>query len=212
MDGNTVSTPPNAAPSDADAGDRFSDELESWLEQDAPKTIGSLIDRIDEKSFAVVVLLLLIPSALPIPTGGVTHVLELIAAIVIAQMVLGREELWLPRRFGEHELGETMTGKAIPRILRVIRWFERWARPRFARTLDFRPVKSLVAVFLLVFVAGALFAPPFSGLDTLPSLGVVILCLGIIFSDAIIVVLGLLAGTTGIALVIALGRAAWSLL
>ena len=44
--------------------DRFSDELESWLEQDAPKTVGSLTDVIDEKSFAVVTLLLLIPSAL----------------------------------------------------------------------------------------------------------------------------------------------------
>jgi hypothetical protein len=207
-----VSTTPNPAHSGATAGDRFSDELESWLEQDAPKTLGSLTDRIDEKSFAVVLLLLLIPSALPIPTGGVTHLLELIAVIVVAQMALGRQELWLPRRFREHELGERMTGKAIPRILKVVRWFERWARPRFARTLAFRPVTSLVAVFLLVFVAGALLAPPFSGLDTLPSLGVVIVCLGVIFSDAIIVALGLLVGTAGIALVIALGRAAWSLL
>ena len=99
-----------------------------------------------------------------------------------------------------------------PRILKVVRWFERWARPRLARILDLWPVKSLLGVFLLAFVAGALLAPPFSGLDTLPSLSFVIVCLGIIFSDAIIVALGLLIGTTGIALVIALGRAAWSLL
>jgi hypothetical protein len=206
-----VLTPANPEP-DATTDDRFSDQLETWLEQDGPKTVGSLTDLIDEKSFAVVTLLLLIPSALPLPTGGVTHVLELIAVIVVAQMVLGREELWIPRKFRDHELGETMTGKAIPRILKVVRWFERWARPRFAHVLDLRPVKSLLAVFLLVFVAGALFAPPFSGLDTLPSLGVVIVCLGIIFSDALIVALGLLAGSTGIALVFVLGRAAWSLL
>ena len=191
--------------------DRFSDQLEAWLEQDGPKTLGSLTDLIDEKSFAVVALLLLIPSALPIPTGGLTHVLELIAVIVVAQMVLGREELWLPRRFREHELGDTMTGKAIPRVLGVVRWFERWARPRLARLLDVRLVRSLLAVFLLVFVAGALFAPPFSGLDTLPSLGVVIVCLGIIFRDAVIVVSGLLVGALGIALVIVLGTVAWSL-
>jgi hypothetical protein len=207
-----VPTSPNPPPSDAPVDDRFSDQLEAWLEQDEPKTIGSLTDLIEEKSFAVVLLLLLIPSALPIPTGGVTHVLELIAVVVVAQMALGREELWLPRRFRDHELGETMTGKAIPRVLGVVRWFERWARPRLARVLDVRLVKSLLAVFLLVFIAGALFAPPFSGLDTLPSLGVVILCLGIIFSDAIIVVLGLLVGATGIALVILLGSVGWSLL
>jgi hypothetical protein len=191
--------------------DRFSDELEGWLEQDEPKTVGSLTDVIDEKSFAVVTLVLLIPSALPIPTAGVTHLFELIAVIVVAQMVAGREELWLPRRFRNHELGETMTGKAIPRVLGVVRWFERWAHPRLARLLDVRLVRSLLAVFLLVFVAGALFAPPFSGLDTLPSLGVVIVCLGIIFRDAVIVVSGLLVGALGIALVIVLGTVAWSL-
>ena len=199
-------------PSDAPVDDRFSAQLESWLERDGPKTLGSLNDLIDEKSFAVLVMLLLIPSALPIPTGGVTHVLELAAVVGIAQMIAGRDEPWLPRRFREHELGETLTGKAIPRILRVVRWFERWARPRLPRVLDLRLVKSLLGVFLLVFVAGALFAPPFSGLDTLPSLAVVVMCLGIIFSDAVIVALGLLVGAVGIALVIVLGTVAWSLL
>ena len=117
----------------------------------------------------------------------------------------------MPRRFREHELGKTMTGKAIPRILKVVRWFERWARPRFARLLDRQLVKSLLAVFLLVFVAAAFIAPPFSGLDTAPSLGVVIMCLGIIFGDLIIVALGMLVGAAGIALVIVLGEAAWHL-
>ncbi len=67
-------------------------------------------------------------------------------------------------------------------------------------------------MFLLLFVLGALLAPPFTGLDTLPSLGVVIVCLGIIFSDGLIVALGLAAGTAGIALVVALGSAALSFL
>jgi hypothetical protein len=73
-------------------------------------------------------------------------------------------------------------------------------------------VKSLLAVFLLVFITAAFVAPPFSGLDTLPSLGVVIVCLGIIFRDAIIVSVGLLVGASGIALVILLGSVAWRLL
>ena len=92
-----------------------------------------------------------------------------------------------------------------------MRWFERFARPRFARAVDTRVAVSILGVFLLVFVAGALFAPPFSGLDTLPSLGVVIVCLGIVFGDALIIGVGLLAGTVGVALTIALGAALWSL-
>jgi hypothetical protein len=93
-----------------------------------------------------------------------------------------------------------------------VRWFERWARPRLAQLLDLRIARSVLGVFLLLFVVGALLAPPFTGLDTLPSVGVVVVCLGIIFSDVLIVALGLAAGTAGIALVVALGSAAWSLL
>ena len=191
---------------------RFSARLEAWLQDDEPKTIGALTDLIDEKSFALVLMFLLLPSAFPIPTGGVTHVLELIAVLVVLQLVIGRSELWLPRRVREHELGETATGKAVPAIIRRVRWFERWARPRLAQLLDLRIARSVLGVFLLLFVLGALLAPPFTGLDTLPSVGVVIVCLGIIFSDVLIVALGLAAGTAGIALVVALGSAAWSLL
>ena len=54
----------------------FSGEMERWLAEDKPKTIGSLTDIIGEKSLALVLMLLLFPSALPIPTGGVTHILE----------------------------------------------------------------------------------------------------------------------------------------
>ena len=191
---------------------RFSARLESWLEQDQPKTIGALTNLIGEKSFALILMLLLFPSAIPIPTGGVTHVLELIAVLVALQLVMGRNELWLPRRVREHELGKVVTGKAVPAIIRRVRWFERWARPRLAGLLDTRIARSVLGVFVLLFVVGAFVAPPFSGLDTLPSLGVVIVCLGIIFSDVVIVALGIAAGTAGIALVVALGSATWSLL
>jgi hypothetical protein len=189
----------------------LSDELDSCL-QDRELTLGRLNDVLDERSFALVLMILLVPSALPIPTGGVTHVLELFGALVALEMIVGRRELWLPRRIAQHRLGETFTGKAAPKLLRFIRWFERHSRPRGARVLRTRPMVSLLGVVLLLFVIGAFVAPPFSGLDTLPSLGVVIVCLGVLFGDSLIVAGGVVVGVTGIGLVIALGVAAWSLL
>ena len=191
---------------------RFSDELESWVEGHRPVTIGGLADAIDERSFAVVLAVLLFPSALPIPTGGVTHVFELVAALVAVQMVVGRRELWLPKWMARHELGEKLTEKGIPAIIRRVRWFERLARPRLARLLDTRVATSVLGVVLLVFVAGAFVAPPFTGLDTLPSLGVVVVALGILFSDALLVGAGIVAGIAGLVLEVVLGLAAWSLL
>ena len=46
---------------------RLSDELEGWLRGDGDKTLGSLIDLFEERSFAMLFLFLLGPSALPCP-------------------------------------------------------------------------------------------------------------------------------------------------
>ena len=49
-------------------GERLSDQLDGWLRSEHPRTIGSLIDVFEEKSFAVLFVLLLALPALPLPT------------------------------------------------------------------------------------------------------------------------------------------------
>jgi hypothetical protein len=53
----------------------------------------------------------------------------------------------------------------------------------------------------------AFLAPPFSGLDTLPALGVVVLALGVLLQDMAVVAGGVVLGVVGIALEISLGAA-----
>jgi len=189
----------------------LSDQLEQRL-REPDITIGALRDLLDERSFAIVLMLLMIPSALPIPTAGVTHVLEIFAALIAVQMIAGRRELWLPQTLARRKLGATFTGKAAPRMLRFIRWFERHSRQRLSRLLEKRISVAVLGVVLLVFVAGALVAPPFSGLDTLPSLGVVVLCLGLALSDGLVVGGGIVVGIIGLAVELALASVAWSFL
>ena len=64
----------------------------------ATETLGSLIDLFEERSFAVLFLFLLAPSALPLPTGGVTQVLEVIAIVLALQLIANRNCVRLPRR------------------------------------------------------------------------------------------------------------------
>jgi hypothetical protein len=185
----------------------FSDELEDWLKGDSPKTIGALSEAFEERSFAVTIMLLMFPSALPVPTGGLTHVLELFAVLVALQMVVGRRTLWLPRRFAQRELGASMTEKAVPFIGRRIRWFEKFSTPRLAPLFNQRWFLRVVGFVILVFVIGAIIAPPFSGLDTLPALGVVVTCLAIVLEDILVFVIGSAIGAGGIALILTLGAA-----
>jgi hypothetical protein len=92
---------------------RLSGELERWLAGDGEKTLGGLIHTFGDKSFAILLVVLLGIPALPIPTGGATHVFEIIAVIIAVQLIAGRHEVWLPQRWRRIELaGAALTPEA----------------------------------------------------------------------------------------------------
>jgi hypothetical protein len=185
--------------------DRLSDRLESWFQSPGPKTIGSLIELFQEKSFAVLFVLLLALSALPLPTGGVTHVFELIAMLLALELIAGRKTVWLPERWQRRELGAE---RASERLLKWIRWLERHSRPRLGVLLTHRVSSVVFGALVFVLTLSAFVAPPFTGLDTLPSLGVVLLSLGFLLDDALVALVGVLVGAVGALLVVILGKAA----
>lgn len=189
-------------------GEPFSEQLETWLQSEGTKTVGDLGEVFAEKSFAVTVLFLMFLPALPLPTGGITHVFEAITVVVAGQMVIGRRTLWLPERARRRELGSAMVEKAVPFISRRIRWFERFSRPRGVRLFRNRLSLSFVGLVIVAFAVAAALSPPFSGLDTLPSLGAVVVALAIILEDVVVLGIGAAIGLTGIALSITLGAAA----
>jgi hypothetical protein len=111
------------------AVEKVSDRLERWFGGDQSRTLGGLVALFGEKSFAVVFIVLMAVPALPLPTGGITHVFE--------------------------------------------------------------AVTMLLALSLVAFAA-----PPFSGRDTLPALGVVLVALGVLLEDFVLAVAGLIIGAS----------------
>lgn len=183
----------------------FSEQLEDWLGSDTPKTLGGLGDVFEEKSFAVAILLLMFLPALPLPTGGITHVFEAIAALLGAEMVFGARTIWLPARWRDRELGDTTVRKALPFMIRRIRWFERFSRRRGGRLLEQRWFLRVVGLLIIGLAAAAAFAPPFTGLDTVPAMGAVVVALGIILEDVLVLAVGVVIGAGGVALILTLG-------
>ena len=188
--------------------DSVSDELERWLQSDGEKTLGTLVELFEEKSFAIVFVLLLGVPALPLPTGGATHVFEIIAVILAAQLIAGRTRIWLPQRWHALELAGPRQHRFIAGLMRMIRRLERFSRPRGRFLFDHRLSNVVFGLLVMAGCAGAFFAPPFTGLDTLPALGVVLLSLGVLLEDLAIVVLGVVVGAAGVALEIVVGSAA----
>jgi hypothetical protein len=187
---------------------KLSDQLEGWLAGPGEKTLGNLIELFQEKSFAILFVLLLAVSALPLPTGGATHVFEVIAMLLALQLILGRDGIWLPRRWCRLQLAGESRKRGLTALLKVIRLLERFSRPRLRFLFDHRLTNLVFGLLVLGGSLAAFLAPPFSGLDTLPSLGVVLLSIGVLLEDFAVVVLAVAVGAAGVFLEIVLGRAA----
>lgn len=142
----------------------LSNELERWLRSDGDMSLQGLIELFGEKSFAILFVLLLRVPALPLPTGGATHVFEIIA--------------------------------------------ERFSRPRLRFLFNHRLSNIVFGALVVGGSVGAFVAPPFSGLDTLPALGVVVLSLGVLLEDALVIAVALLLIAAGVVLEVVLGEAA----
>lgn len=190
--------------------DRISDRIERWARGDAPKTLGSLIELFEQKSFAVIFVILLGVPALPVPTGGATHVFEVIAMLLSLQLIGGRDEVWLPLRWRQMELAGPKQQRFVNALLKLIRWLERFSRPRLRWLFGRRLSNILFGLLILLLSIGAFLAPPFSGLDTLPALGAVLVSLAVLLEDFAVLAVGLALGVAGIVLEIVLGRAAFT--
>jgi hypothetical protein len=209
--------PETTQPRPSDAGEErtgahrpqsVSDDLARWLGGDGEKTLGSLIELFQEKSFALLFVLLLGVPALPLPTGGATHVFEVIAVLLAIELIIGREAIWLPRRWRGLELAGPRQQRFLSALMKMIRRLERISRPRLVFLFDHRLSNIVFGLLVIGGSLGAFLAPPFTGLDTLPSLGVVLLSLAVLLEDFLVVLAGLIVGATGVVLEIVLGKAA----
>jgi len=185
--------------------EKVSARLERWFRQDEPKTLGSLIMAFGEKAFAVVFIVLMSVPALPLPTGGVTHVLEIVTMLLSLELIVGRRTIWLPKRWKRLEIGGSSGERFARSLIKRIRWVERFSHPRVRQVFGHRLSGVVFGLVVFALSLTAFLAPPFSGLDTLPALGVVVLALAVLVEDLALAVAGVVIGAIGVAAVFVLG-------
>ena len=183
----------------------FSKQLNSFLKNKNANTIHNLELVFGERSFAIVYLLLMAIPALPIPTGGITHVLEIICVLLATEQIIGLSGIWLPKRYRSRELPAFIVTKALPALTKRVAWLEKYGRRRGANIINNKWFARFAGLIVLASTLSAFLAPPFSGLDTLPALGVVVLSVGIIIEDLLFIIAGVFIGLLGIMINVTIG-------
>jgi hypothetical protein len=128
--------------------------------------------------------------------------------LLALELIAGRDQIWLPQRWRGLQLAGGKRERFIGALMKLIRRLERVSRPRLRFLFHRRLTNVVFGVLVIGGSLGAFLAPPFSGLDTLPSLGVVLLSLGVLLEDFVVVVVSIIVGAAGVVLEIVLGSAA----
>ncbi len=171
-------------------------------------TLGDIVDRLDERAFGLLLLLLALPCTLPF----VYLLPQLVALPMLAlagQMAAGRKHPWLPARLHERSFSLRSFQKVLDRSEKYVGWVERFARPRLSFITGHHGSR-LAGALLMIPTASILV--PLPGTNTIPGIGVAIASLGVIERDGVLVIIGLVVGFAWVALLATLGLEAASLI
>jgi hypothetical protein len=151
-------------------------------------TVGQILDALDARAFGLATLIFSLPSVVPMPPG-VPTVVGIALLIVSLQMVIGRQELWLPGFLTKRNFSRVALVRAFEKLAPRLEAVEKIAKPRL---LFMTGRIGTVAIGLVVlFMAVVLILPLPPGGNFPPALACAILGMGLAERDGIIVLFGL---------------------
>ncbi len=166
---------------------------------DAGLTVYEIRDRLDERAYGLLILLLSIPCLVP-GLYGVPQVVGLIVILLAGQMLVGREEPWLPRWFLNLRCKGSWLKAMADFAETKLGWIDRLSRPRLRRFAD-GPGEKLAAVFMIL--ATVTIVMPLT--NTIPSIALALLSVGLIQRDGLFVLAGCAVATVWLTILGALG-------
>jgi hypothetical protein len=196
-----------AEPDQAMAISRRLTQLAEDVEGDAA-SMDWIMGQLHERAFGLFLLVLALPCCIPF-LYGVPQIVALPLMFISAQMLLGRETPWLPRKLGARSMPRTSLANLAARAEPWLRRIEAVSRPRLASPTR-APLDRVVGLALVLFSASILV--PLPGTNTVPGFAVVIVAMGLLQRDGILVILGALIGTSWIATLVFAGATLASLI
>lgn len=179
------------SPSD-NQGSRLSSLLRETLRDDGSDlTIGLLIDRVGDRGFGLLLLLLSLPSALPVPAPGYSIPFGILLCIFSWQMIRGKTYPMLPRRARKTRLTADLANRMLAATAWLFKRLERIIKPRM-RWVGSGKGRMLIGV-LTFCMATIMFIPiPFT--NSLPALVIFLLGIGLTEEDGLFTLLAYALG------------------
>ena len=143
-------------------------------------SIGEITSGVGEKGFGILLVVLSLPSALPVPAPGYSTPFGIVIALIALQMMLGRRTVWLPRRLEAIRVRPKLADKMLGTASGFLRRIESWIRPR-QRWIGSRTGQAGLSTVVLVMACLMMLPIPLT--NTLPAMVVFMLGVGLSEED-----------------------------
>lgn len=201
---------PTHLPQDLDKANAMSEDLTlietlEAIAADAPEdgfSLAAITDRLNESAFGAMLIVLALPVSIPF-LYGVPQIVAVPMFALAAQMVMGREEPWLPSRLGARKIGKAGLQQMAGGARKWFGWVEHLARPRL-QFLTSRPAERMIGLFLCIFCASILIPLPLT--NTIPGIAVAIIGFGLLAKDGLLILPGLGLGAGWVTGLLILGE------
>ena len=153
-------------------------------------TLRELLGLVGEQGLLVFCAILAMPFLLPVTLPFMSTALGAPMLLVGIAVVLNRVP-WLPDRILDHALPSETVQHVLERAAHAAGRFEHLVRPRllvFTATPAANSVNGIVLVVAVLVLMAPLPLVPFA--NTLPAIGVILLCLGMAERDGVVILLG----------------------
>ena len=164
-------------------------------------TLHEIRDRLDERAYGLLILILAIPCLVP-GLYGVPQVVGIVIVILAAQLLVGREEPWLPQWVLRLRARASWLKAMADFAEQRLGWIDRFSRPRLS-TFASGAGEKLAALFMIL--ATLTIVLPMT--NTIPSVALSLLAVGLIQRDGLFVIGGAIVATAWIGLLTTLAVA-----
>lgn len=164
-------------------------------------TVDDVLSAFHERGFGFILLIFALPMALPIPVPpGVNVIMAAPLILLTAQQAIGRHTIWLPQRTRRKSIETSSFHKMIAGCIPWLRRLEYVIRPRLGFMTQ-GLFSNLIGIFGLLMALAILVPIPLT--NSVPSLGIAIMAIGVIMRDGLAVLAGATIGLLWIALLTA---------
>jgi hypothetical protein len=163
--------------------------LMETLKEDREVTIGDIVDHIASRGFGFLLVILALPTLIPILPPGSATLIGLVYVLLALQMLWGAQRPWLPRRIRAYRLSR----QVIVKFRQIgVKTFERIERVSRARATFLPDLIMARVIAVAVLLHGFVLLSPMPFLHTLPAIAVMILGVGLLNHDGLLLATGLM--------------------